>query len=288
VDRLRFDFTHPQAVTKDQIMQIEFIINTHIMACDPVIKTSMGLREAKETGAMAFFAEKYKEVVRVVSIGDYSKELCGGTHLNTTGQIGLFKVTSENAVAQGIRRIEAVTGKAAWEYSVRKEMLLEEIAHTLKAPVTEVNQRVNTQVQRMKSLERELANFRFEFIRGELDSIIDNAESTANSKIIAYSFREADADMLRRISDLIKQNVTSAVLCLGSEFNGSAFLLVSVTDDLVKKGIKANEIIRDIASLINGSGGGRPEMAQAGSKETAKLKFAVHESKEILRKILSQ
>ncbi len=285
-DRLRFDFTHPQAVNKDELQQIESLINHQIMASDPVDKKSMGLREAKEKGAMAFFAEKYKDIVRVVLIGNYSKELCGGTHLRTTGQIGLFKIIGENSVAQGIRRIEALTGTAALEYSRQKELQLEEISHTIKAPVSEVVSRVINQAKRLKHLEKQLEMVRLEKIRNSLDELIKKAETVDHTQVISLAFTDTDANVLRQVADLIRQKVASGVICLGGQYEDTAHLIIGVSKDLTQRGIKANELMKRIAPLIGGTGGGRPEMAQAGSKEPDKLFAAISLAKEIIKRNL--
>ncbi len=281
-DRLRFDFTHHQAISKDDILQIESLINTHIMSCDSVDRKEMPLSEAKASGALAFFAEKYGETVRVVSIDGYSQEFCGGTHLNSTGQVGLFKIISESAIAQGIRRVEAATGKFALELIKTQEKQLEKIAQTIKAPLKEVAERVDHQTKRLRELEKEMEHLRFEVIKNFTDDIIQNAPTVKEVKIITSTFKEVDAMMLRKVSDLIKQKTKSAVVALGSAFQGSAFILVAVTDDLVQKGLKANELIKLITPTINGTGGGRPQLAQAGSKEVAKLDDAINQAKQLI------
>ncbi len=282
-NRLRFDFTHPKGVSRDEILQIESIINTQIMNCDPVQKEEMDLKKAKETGAMAFFAEKYKDRVRVVSIDGYSKELCGGTHLKMTGQIGLFRITSESSVAQGIRRIEAVTGTGAWEYSRAREAQLEEVAQTLKAPPTEIVQRTIQVAKHLKHLEKQLERYQFESIRNSVETLISQAESVNGAKIVTASFTDTDANVLRQVSDLIRQKAKPSVVLLGSQYEDNAFILISVTEDLVAKGIRANDLVKKVAPLIEGSGGGRPDLAQAGSKSPQKIAAAMSAGKDIIK-----
>ncbi len=286
-DRLRFDFTHPKGISRDEIQQIEAIVNGQIMVCDPVQKRVMSLKEAKEAGALAFFAEKYKDTVRVVSIGQYSKELCGGTHIEFTGQIGLVKVVGESSVAQGIRRIEAITGATALKYNRDQERQLEEIANIIKAPVHEAAVRVNAQNARVKQLEKELENFRFEFIKDSLDDLLAKAHKVQEVTIVTHTFKDLNIDVLRKVADLIKQKSASTIACLGTIFEDNAFVLIQVPDVLVKKGIKANDLIKKIAPLLGGSGGGRPEMAQAGSKEIAKLNSAMSNATTIIKESLS-
>ncbi len=286
-DRLRFDFTHHQPITKEQMLEIESWINSTIMSCDAVDKKVMPLSEAKASGALAFFAEKYGETVRVVSMDGYSKEFCGGTHLKFTGEIGLFKITGESSIAQGIRRIEAVTGNGALEFMHLQEKNLEAIAQTIKSPVKEVVGRVETQNKRLKDLEKEFEALRFETIRNSLETILNSAQIVGQSKIITATFKNVDAPILRKVSDLIKQKVSSGVVALGSNYLDNAFILVALTDDLVQKGMKANELIKSIASVIDGTGGGRPDLAQAGSKNVQKIESAINQARQLIAQKIS-
>ncbi len=274
-DRLRFDFTHPKAVSKVELEQIEGKINSYIAANDTVTKEEMSLEEAKKRGALAFFAEKYKDRVRIISVGDYSKEFCGGTHLNSIGEIGRFIISGEGAVAQGIRRLEARTGKGADEFIREREK--------------KENERKQAEEKRQEELKnkKEADKRRLEAFKSDLKTIVDKADSVENTKIITHVVAEADASQLKEFSDLIKQQVPSFAVFLGSTTNGSAAVVLGVSGDLVQKGIKANELIKDIASLINGSGGGRPELAQAGSKEPGKLKNALQQAVDIIKRKLS-
>jgi alanyl-tRNA synthetase len=281
-DRLRFDFTHPQAVNREQKSAIEDFVNAAILACDGVEKKVMSLEEAKNSGALAFFAEKYGSTVRVVSINGYSKEFCGGTHLRSTGQIGLFKIISESAIAQGIRRIEAQTGLGALAMAHEQEKQLTQIAQILKAPVTEVVDRLNTQAARLKELEKKIEYYRFEALKVKFEEILAEARSQKGSKIITYIFPDAEMEFLRKISDFLKPRVESGVLILGGSSTESAYVLVAVSKDLIGFGLKADEIIRDIAPLIQGSGGGRPHLAQAGSKDGRNLEQALRRAKELV------
>jgi len=283
-DRLRFDFSHPQGLTEAQIQSIEESVNRSVMQCTPVIKKDMSIHDAKKNGALAFFAEKYGEKVRVVSIDEYSRELCGGTHLSSTGQIGLFKITSESAIAQGIRRIEAVTGFGALQFIGQKEKTLKDIAKLLKASPGEILSKINLQTARLKRLEKEAEHYHFESIKKTLDKIIAEAESINKAKILTHVFEDIEIQTLRKISDLLRQKMPSSVIVLGSTFDGNAYILTSVTDNLIKdNNLKANEIINRISPIINGSGGGRPQLAQAGSKNVSKLKEALSKAKEFIK-----
>jgi alanyl-tRNA synthetase len=282
-ERLRFDFTHPKAVSDKDLQRIEKRVNELILLCDTVTKEYLSQKQAKERGALAFFEEKYGEVVRVVSIGDYSQEFCGGTHLDSTGQIGVFKILSESAIAQGIRRIEAKTGLSALDYTIENENRLKAVARRLKAPVEEIEQRVKAQKDKIKTLEKELGTYKFASIKNSIESIIAASEKINGSFLVSHCFSEVDTGTLRKINDLIKQKTQSAVIILGTTYSGNATLTVSVSDDLIDKGFKANEIIQDIAPVIEGSGGGRPQFAQAGSKNTNKIGEATKKAIETLK-----
>lgn len=282
-ERLRFDFTHPKALTTEEIINIEKYANKLIRQCDPVEKNVMSIHEAKETGALAFFAEKYGDKVRVVSIGDYSKEFCGGTHLDSTGQIGLFKIISESAIAQGIRRIEGATGVGAHAFTCEQALIIEQAAQALKAPANELVDRIKAQTQKIKQLEKDLEAAQFDAVKNSTDDILANAETINNIKLINHVFKNIEMGILRKIADLLKQKTSSAIITLGAKTTENASILILVTDDLVKKGIKANELIKKIAPLMDGSGGGRPQLAQAGSKAVDKVDHAVQQANKIIK-----
>ncbi len=283
-DRLRFDFAHPHALAPKEWKTIEELVNSYIMACDPVKKTTMPLKEARETGALAFFAEKYGDAVRVVSVNGYSKELCGGTHLNFTGQIGTFKIVSESAVAQGIRRIEALTGQAALRFMLERDAQLEAISQKLKSPVEGVFQRLDVQTTKLKRLEKEVDGLRLELIKNSLDTLVQTSDKMGKTKIIAHAIPNASSPLLRRACDLLKQKSRSAIILLASEDSEGSVILIGVTDDLVKKGIKADDWVGDIAALIKGSGGGRAELVQLGSKHRVNLEKVLGEAKRLIKK----
>ncbi len=269
--RLRFDFTHPKGVSRQELEQVEDAVNSFVRRCDLVSKRVMTIEEAKQSGALAFFAEKYGETVRVVAAGEYSKEFCGGTHLDSTGQIGLFKIISEGAVAQGIRRLEAVTGTGALDFVRAKEKQLEQAAAVFKASPDEVAARVEQQSKRVKELQRAVSDLNFEVIRSGLAGVIAKADIVAGVTYIAHLFKGVDMDMLRRVSDLVKQKCPTVVALLAASSDEDGALIIVVSDDLVKKGLKAGDLIQKVTPLIGGSGGGRPNMAQAGCKDPQKL-----------------
>ncbi len=282
-DRLRFDFTHPQALNEEEILKIEKKVNEFILSCDTLKKEYMPIEKAKQGGALAFFEEKYGNIVRVVSIGNYSKEFCGGTHLHSTGQIGFFKIIDEAAIAQGVRRLEAKTGEGAFGYIVEEEQKLKKISQLLKAPLSEIVERIEDQTIKFKKLEKELERVSFELIKNSIDTVIQSGESIGGCSLISHTFKDVDVEILRKISDIIKQKCPSSIIILGARTVEHASLLIVVSEDLVRKGIKANEIIKEIAPLINGSGGGRPHLAQAGSKEIHKVETAVQKAHQIIK-----
>lgn len=283
-DRLRFDFTHPKALSKEELMKIEQRVNEYILQCDRVTKESLSLQDARGSEALAFFAEKYGDVVRVVSAGDYSKEFCGGTHLDFTGQIGLFKIIDECAIAQGIRRLEAKAGTQALQWIRDREDQMEEAARILKTSPQELVSRVDAQAKRLRETEKNLEKYRFEILKSEIDIMIANAETLNGVKVICHVFSHADMATLRRVSDLIKQKSKSSVVVLGAETSDASSLLIAVTDDLVGKGIKADEMIKEVAPVIGGSGGGRPQLAQAGGRETGKMGQAIEKAHKIIER----
>jgi len=281
-NRLRFDFSHPKALTTDETRAIEEFINSRVMAADPVVKDVMTMDQARDKGALAFFAEKYGETVRVVSVADYSRELCGGTHLDSTGQIGLFKITAESAIAQGIRRIEAATGTGALKIVRQNEDNLKQLSQILKSPVEELSARINSQITKVKTLEKELEQYRFSTLKTELETLIQNATETNGAKLVVHTFQNIDVNLLRKLADLFKQKASSGIALLAAVNADNGQVLMLVSEDLVKKGIRADEFIRELAGQFDGSGGGKPQLAQAGSKSPAKIAAALDNAKIIL------
>lgn len=285
-DRLRFDFTHPKALTPEEMHQIETFVNEKILSCDAVTKQIMPIAEARHSGALAYFAEKYGETVRVVSIQDYSKEFCGGTHLDITGQIGLFKMISEGAVAQGIRRIEAITGKCALGLVDEQAQELNRIAQMIHAPVQNLVERIAIQIKNLKQLEKQFAEIKLRAVQDSILDILKNSLRFKKGQIIVHAFKDIEPEALRKISDLIKQKVKSAIIVLGSRNSTQASILISVTEDLIHQGIKANDLIQWIAPLIEGTGGGRPQLAQAGSKKVNKIEAALKKAPQLIQEKL--
>ena len=265
--RLRFDFTHPKGISPQEMKKIEDRIDEFIRRADPVTTEVLTLEEAKKKGALAFFAEKYGQTVRVLSIGDYSREFCGGTHVSTTAEIEAMKIVSEGSVAQGIRRVEAVTGKKDVEEFLKKKQ--QELA------IMELG-------ERKKQQEKENQNVYFEKLKSSVDEMIEAGENVKGSNLIIRSLEDIDIAFLRKLSDLLKQKVKSGIFILGTKGPQDASVILSVTDDLVARGIKANELMGQITPLFEGSGGGRAHLAQAGSKQPEKLDGALAKAKEIV------
>ncbi len=281
--RLRFDFTHPKAVSAQEIIAIENIVNENIRKCIPVSREEMSLASAQKKGALAFFAEKYSDKVSVIIVESVSKELCGGTHLSNTGQIGLLKIINESAIAQGIRRIEAVTAANALDVIHQSEKTLVKIANAFKTSPSEIVNRVEADSKKMKRLEKELAESQIDKIKSSINDIIKASKDVNGIKLIYAVFENFNTDTLRRIADLIKQKNKSGIIALGSKEEKNASVIVCVSDDLIKKGIAANIIIKQVAEDIGGSGGGRPQMAQAGSKQAVHLEKALKRIEEYIK-----
>jgi len=261
-------------------------VNGYILANHNLSVKSMALAAAKKTGALAFFGEKYSDQVRVVSISAFSRELCGGTHLDYTGQIGIFKITQEGSVASGIRRIEAVTGVAAYKVIKAEETALEDISAFLNVPQDKIRQELEKRLSRLKELEKELHAQRLNLAVNSVDEMIRNAEIIKEAKVITEIVQSADMDLLRKTIDLIKEKAQNCVIALGSNQEGRALLVMGVTEDLTRKGIDASKLILAAARPIGGSGGGRKDFAQAGGNKPENLKAAFQELKQRVAELL--
>lgn len=274
-DRLRFDFTSLEAVEPGQLREIVEIVNAQIGQDTPVETQVMSHQAALDSGAMALFGEKYGDSVRVVQIGDFSKELCGGTHVARTGQIGPFVVTSEGSVASGVRRVEALTGNAAVERMLGQQRLLEDLGRDLKVTWTEVPESIRAMQERIRSQEREIGELRGRLAGARSGELLENAVDIGGTKVLASRVEVADKGDLRQLGDRLRDSLQSGVIVLGTAVDGKPSLLAMVTPDVVKKGIRAGDVIREIASHIDGRGGGRPELAEAGGRNPAGLDDAL-------------
>jgi len=262
-DRLRFDFTHFSAVTPETLAAIETEVNTRIMENHAVTTKEMGMDEAVRSGATALFEEKYGDVVRVVSQGDFSQELCGGTHTRATGDIGLFRILSEGGIASGVRRIEAVTGLDALATVHADQSVMEKAAGILKSARDDVADRLDAFVAEKKAVEKELAALKAKIASKSVENIADDIREINGVKVLSKRVDIENPSQLRDLADKFKTKLNSGVLLLGAESNGKALLISMVTDDLTNT-FKAGNIVKTAAGIVGGGGGGRPDMAQAG------------------------
>ena len=273
--RLRFDFSHMSAVTAEELAKVEAKVNEVILQAIPVNIFETGIEEAKKLGFTALFGEKYGDVVRCVQAADYSMELCGGTHVANISQIGLFKVVSEGAVAAGVRRVEAVTGMGAYQYALQKEQLLAELGRTLKTPEKDLISRVEQLGAQNKELEKEIAQLHAAASKNQVDGLLENVKEVNGVKLLGCEVEAADMNSLRDMSDMFRDKLGSGVVVLGAKSESGVNLIVAATKDLTKQGIHAGNIIKEIAKVTGGGGGGRPDMAQAGGKDYTRLAEAL-------------
>jgi len=281
-DRLRFDFTHFKDIDRAQLNRIEELVNNYILNNHNLNVKEMPLAEAKKKGALAFFGEKYESKVRVVAVADFSQELCAGTHLDSTGQIGLFKITQEGSVARGIRRIEAVTGSIAYKMLKNEEKILEEIALLLNTSRDNALQALENNLSKLKTLEKQLHAQKIDDLKSLAEDSLKEAERVNGILIITKVIEGLNMDLLRKTVDLIKQKLDNAIICIGSSSAARAFLVIGLTDDLCQKGIDASELIRKVSLGIGGSGGGRKDFAQAGGNKPQDFEKAFQELKNII------
>ena len=273
-DHLRFDFSHGASLKDREIEQIEELVNEQVQADVSVTQSEMDLDEALRMGAMALFGEKYGNRVRVIRIGEFSTELCGGTHLDRTGEIGLLKVAGEGAVASGVRRVEAVAGPAAIESVARKEAALREAAELLKIGPLEVPKRLQKLLDEQRALEKQLAELEGRLARSRAEDLVKAARQVSGVPVIAGRIDGLDADGLRAVADTLRNRLGSGIVCVGSVVDGKVNLIAAVTKDLTSR-FQAGKLIQEVAKAVGGGGGGRPDLAQAGGKDPAKLDAAL-------------
>jgi alanyl-tRNA synthetase len=273
-DHLRFDFSHGASLKDREVEQIEELVNEQVQADTPVTQSEMDLDEALRIGAMALFGEKYGNRVRVIKIGDFSTELCGGTHLDRTGEIGLLKVAGEGAVASGVRRVEAVAGPAAIENVARKEAALREAAELLKIGPLEVPRRLQKLLEEQRVLEKQLAELEGRLARSKAEDLVKAARQVNGVAVIAGRIDGLDPDGLRAVADTLRNRLGSGIVCVGSVVDGKVNLIAAVTKDLTSR-FQAGKLIQEVAKAVGGGGGGRPDLAQAGGKDPAKLDAAL-------------
>ncbi|MDP4177512.1 MAG: alanine--tRNA ligase [Bacillota bacterium] len=285
-EKLRFDFNHFTAVSEDELKKVEHIVNKKIMMILNVNTEVMSIDEAKKTGAVAIFDDKYKDEVRVVSIADFSKEFCGGTHIGNAGEIGLFKIVSESGVAAGIRRIEAVTGTNAINYIEEKNNILKNTASTLKCSEKDIVTKLNAQISELRERDKEIAELKGKLAGSSEDEILKNVKEVNGIKYAAAALKDIDGDALRELADKIRNKISDGVVVLGSTNEGKVQFVAMASKSAVAKGIHCGKIIKDVASVAGGGGGGRPDMAQAGGKLPDMIDKAIEKAESILENLV--
>lgn len=286
-DRLRFDFTHFSGVGDSELGQIESLVNEHIRSNCPVSTKTMNLDDAIQQGATALFDEKYEDLVRMVEIGGISKELCGGTHTRATGDMGLFKISSEASIAAGIRRIEALTGVEAYKYVNKQEANLRQAALLLKVSQAEVPSRLERLVCDNKKQEKQIQKLQQQAAKSQVDELTAKSRQIKGVNVLSVKMDNMDMGRLRNTADLLRDKIGSGVITVGSAQGGKVFLVATVSKNLGGK-LHAGNIIREIAQIVGGSGGGRPDMAQAGGKDPGKLSQALDRVYDIVAKSLNK
>ena len=281
-DRLRFDFTHFSGMTAEEIKEVERLVNDAIFASLPIEAEEMGIDAAREKGAMALFGEKYGDVVRVVDMGGYSIELCGGAHLKNTAQVGSFKIVSENGIAAGVRRIEALTGEGALAHYQAQEEEIRTLSALAKTSPDKLVARVEQILAEQKELAKELEKLKAKMAGGAADEMLSKKVDINGVAVLAAEVKDMDGNAMRTLGDQLKNKLGSGVIVLVGEAGGKVSLVVMATDDVVKKGAHAGNIIKAAAGVCGGGGGGRPNMAQAGGKDASKIGEALEKAKEVI------
>ena len=281
-ERLRFDFSHFSPMTPEEIQKVEDLVNESISNSLPVIIKNMPIEEARKTGAQALFGEKYGDIVRVVNMGDYSIEFCGGTHVSNTGEIGAFKILSESGVAAGVRRIEALTSKGLIRYYNELEHKMQEAAKMLKATPDNLIEKIGHLQTEAKELHSEVESLKSKLAKDAMGDVMDQVEEVNGMKVLAVRVNGVDMNGLRELGDQLKTKLGEGVVVIASETDGKVSLMATVTDGAQKAGAHAGNLIKGIAALVGGGGGGRPNMAQAGGKNPAGIPDALAKVKEVV------
>ncbi len=281
-DRLRFDFSHFEAMTQEEIEKTEALVNQEIQASLPVVTEIMNIEEAKKTGAMALFGEKYEEKVRVVSMGDFSKELCGGTHVSNTGVIMAFKIVSEAGIAAGVRRIEALTGDGVFAYYRETERKLLEAARTAKTTPAGLNEKIEHLLAEIRELHSENEALKSRAAKDALGNVMDQVKEIGGVKVLAAKLEGVDMNGLRELGDQLKEKLGEGIVVLASTVEGKVSLMATATDGAQKKGAHAGNLIKAVAGLVGGGGGGRPGMAQAGGKNPDGIDAAIEKAAQVV------
>jgi alanyl-tRNA synthetase len=290
-DRLRFDFTHPTMLTEDELDLVTRSVNDAILANYPLDTVDQKYRQAVRDGVIALFGEKYGDVVRVVRIGwpgePFSQELCGGTHLNETGEIGLFHIVSEEGVGSGVRRIEAVTGRVAIDLVERQLGVLRRTAAYLGASPDEVDRKVLELMDELQSARKEIVRLQEDLARREFETMLDQVQSVAGVSLLSARVTAPSMEILREMTDWFRDRLVSGVVVLGTVLDGRPALVAAVTSDLVERGVDADKLVRGIAHIVGGGGGGRPTLAQAGGRDPSRLDDALRQAPSVLEEQLA-
>ncbi len=281
-DRLRFDFTHFSAMTPEELKKVEDIVNEKIAAALPVVVKNMPIEEAKKTGAQALFGEKYGDIVRVVNMGDFSIEFCGGTHVQNTSEITAFKIISETGVAAGVRRIEALTSEGLMKYYDELEEKLKNAAHLLKATPDNLADKITHLISENKALHSEVESLKSRMAQDAVGDVMDQVKEVKGVKLLAAEVDGVDMNGLRDLGDQLKEKLGDGVVVLASANDGKVSLMATATDGAMKKGAHAGNLVKGIAGCVGGGGGGRPNMAQAGGKNPAGIRDALEKAAEVL------
>lgn len=282
-ERLRFDVTHFEAITNEELKVIEEKVNDIILESLNITCENMSISDAKNKGAMALFGEKYGEEVRVVSMGDYSIELCGGTHLTNTSQIGMFKILSEGGVAAGVRRIEAITGRAVYNYLKEKEEVISNVCSNLKTKEDSLSQKVTSLIEENKSLSKELHDMKTKMSLQAIDSVLDSKVDVNGVNLVTTKFEGMDMNTLKEVADNLRDKLVSGVVVLANMSDDKLNLVATSTKDAVDKGVHCGNIVKTIAQIAGGKGGGRPNMAQAGAPDVSKVDEVLNHASEVLK-----
>ncbi|WP_243116831.1 alanine--tRNA ligase [Heliophilum fasciatum] len=282
-NRLRFDFAHFSPLTREEWQAVEDRVNAQLLADLPVNTEETSLEQARAAGATALFGEKYGDQVRVVSMGEYSMELCGGTHVGHTSQIGLFKLVAEGGIGAGLRRLEAVTGSAALAYMNSQEETVRTLAEKLKVPMNDVNRRVDALQQVLRDKDREIEQLLTRLARYQVDDLLATGETVAGVTVLAAQVQAPDMDALRQMADLLKAKIGTGVLILAAVVDNKVNLVAAATADAVRQGVHAGNIVKEAARVAGGGGGGRPDMAQAGGKQPEKVMDALAAAKQVIK-----
>jgi alanyl-tRNA synthetase len=284
-DRLRFDFSHTGAIPDDKLALIETKVNQHVREDAGVSIEELSYDDAIRRGALAFFGDKYGDRVRVVKIGDFSTELCGGTHIRASGEIGLFKLHFEGGVAAGVRRVEAYTGEGALELIYNYEQRLKEIGELVRGSADDAVDKVKRLLDRQKELEREIEKLRGQFEKDRIPDLLSKKWNVDGATIVISQVDGVDGKQLRDIADQLKEKLGSGVVVLASAGEANVNLVASVSKDLTKK-YHAGNLVKELAAMVGGGGGGRPDFAQAGGKDPARIDAALKRAEELVRQAI--